>query len=153
MRGSNSKENRENRIAAGVDYFANKKNLQPGDNILFEKIFDEQTSISSYYVDVERYDNRVTFQKSKGSIEILNVDRLNSFINKNGSELKITYNGYWYDCRIDLLEDGFCKIIFCDGENTPFNESDISSDDLLVLNLENKKISQIDPLLYSRFQY
>jgi len=153
VRGSSGKVNRENRIVAGVDYFANKKNLQPGDSILFEKLFDEQMSISSYYVDVERHDKRITFQKSKDSLVVLNIDKLNSFIEKNGNELKISYNGYWFDCRVELLEDDFCKIIFSDGENTPFSESDISKDDLLILDLENKKISQVDPLLFSRFQY
>jgi hypothetical protein len=152
IRGNGS-ENRENRIASSKRFYNDKSNLNPGDEILFERIITINNSTNplvEYFVDVNNYHDIIIFQNKSNCLEILNTQRFSDLINKIGNEFKVKYKSNIMNCKILILGFNECKLHLSSEDGTEYNIASINSDNLLKLDYNKMQLIEFDPLLYTQ---
>jgi hypothetical protein len=156
IRGESAAENRENRIASSKNYFVTLNDLKPGDEIIFEKVTstnDSKINNSEYFVNVKKNENIVIFQNNNKSLEILNVDRLNNIIKDRGPKFRLNFNNEMVIIEFIFITETNCTIEITKDDQSILNLNKINSDHILKFDIINKKLTEIDPLIYSRFKY
>jgi hypothetical protein len=156
IRGEDSKPNKENRITSRKYFFVTLKKLNPGDQILFERITsigtDQKETDTSYFVDTSKSESIIMFQNAKLGLEVLNEKRLNNFLKDKSSEFQIKYNGEYFNCEIALLESTIYELILTKDESKLIINT-LNSDHLLKFDFNKMQLSEIDPLMYTRLEY
>ena len=156
IRGQNNTENRENRIASSKNYFVTLNDLQPGDEIIFEKITstnEYQINNSEYFVNIKKNEDIVFFQNSIKSLEVLNIDRLNKIIKEGGPKYEVYFDNELVTIQFVYISENNCIIEITKTDQSIFKLHKINSDNLLKFDIINKKLTEIDPLIYSQFIY
>ena len=152
IRTTKGSQNNENRIAGSKAFF---KDLNPGDEILFERITTENENKkmnSTYFVDVKKNNNLVTFQNNGQALEILNLERLTNYIEHNGTIHRVSYNCEFMNFEIIFLDDNHCRLQFTKLDQTKFLIETINDGNLLKFDFNEMKINEIDPLSYCRLE-
>jgi hypothetical protein len=155
VRTINGSQNIENRITGPTSYFKDLKDLNPGDEILFERIITEDENkemYSTYFVDVKKNNSLITFQKSGQALEILNLERLTNYLEHYGTIHSVYYKGELMNFEIIFIDVNHCRLQFTKLDQTIFLIETINDGNLLKFDFNDMKLKEIDPLSYCRLE-
>jgi hypothetical protein len=155
IRTTNGPRNKENRITGRRSYFKELKDLNPGDEILFERITTENENkemYSTYFVDVKKNNSLITFQKSGQALEILNQERLTNYLEHYGTIHSVYYKGELMNFEIIFIDVNHCRLQFTKADQTIFLIETINDRNLLKFDFNDMKLKEIDPLSYCRLE-